>query len=348
MKEKSIQGLSRERLSFLLDRMKDCRAVLLGDMCLDVYWFADMTKSKLSRETPHFPLPVEREVMSAGAGGNAAINLATLCDHVTPVGIIGDDWRGESLCRVFRERGVPTDHVLSLHGRVTNAYCKPMRHGYAGMDVEDPRLDFEASEPLCKEAEEALLLHLEEACRNADVLCVSDQFAFGCVGERIRERVCELAESGLLTVVDSRSRIGLYRHCILKPNEIECARALGQDDTYLADQAGDEEKAKVAAAALAEKTGSNICLTLGSRGSLILRDGCFHRIHAVPTTPPIDVVGAGDCFLSAFSLALAAGATTEEAGIIGAMASAICVKKLNTTGSASREELLALLDEKGA
>ena len=145
MKEKSIQGLSRERLSFLLDRMKDCRAVLLGDRCLDVYWFAEMTKSKLSRETPHFPLPVEREGMSAGAGGNAAVNLATLCDHVTPVGIIGDDWRGESLCRVFRERGVPTDHVLSLRGRVTNAYCKPMRHGYAGMDVEDPRLDFEAA-----------------------------------------------------------------------------------------------------------------------------------------------------------------------------------------------------------
>lgn len=347
MKEKCIQALGEKRLSELLDKMKDCRAVLLGDMCLDVYWFADMTKSKLSRETPHFPLPVEREVMSAGAGGNAAANMRALCDNVTPVGVIGDDWRGDCLRRVFKENRINTEHLLSVKGRVTNAYCKPMRRGYMGLDVEDPRIDFEASLPLPAEAEEMLIGHLEAACREADVLCVSDQFAFGCVGERLRRRVCELAEGGLLTVVDSRSRIGLYRHCILKPNEIECARVLGEDDTYLAEGVNDEEKAKAAARALAEQTGSDICLTLGSRGSLILRDGCFHRIHAIPTLPPIDVVGAGDCFLSAFSLALAAGGTTGEAGVIGAMASAICVKKLNTTGSASREELFALLSEKG-
>lgn len=347
MNKKSIQGLSAPRLSLLLDRMKDCRAVLLGDMCLDIYWFADMTKSKLSRETPHFPLPVMEERMSAGAGGNALVNLATLCDRVTPVGVIGNDWRGHCLRDVFAQRGIKTDLLVSVAGRVTNAYCKPMRRGYAGVDVEDPRLDFEAGEPLDPKAEDALIANLELACRDADLLCVSDQFLFGCVTDRVRARVCELAKNGLLTVVDSRYRIGLYSHCILKPNEIECARALGQEDAYLDKHHSNGNRAEEAAKALAAKTDSDICLTLGERGSLFLRGERITRIEAVPTEPPIDVVGAGDCFLSAFSLALAAGASDAEAGITGAIASAICVKKLNMTGSASREELLTLLNEKG-
>jgi sugar/nucleoside kinase (ribokinase family) len=220
-----------------------------------------------------------------------------------------------------------------------------MRRGYAAYDVEDPRLDFEAQEPLSAEAEKELILQLDEACREADVLCVSDQFEFGCVTPRVRERVCEMARGGLLTVVDSRHRIGLYRSCILKPNEIECARAIGREDDFLSN--GDEERIREAAAALAAQGEGDVCLTLGAHGSLYLRDGHAERISAIPTEPPVDTVGAGDCFLSAFSLATAAGATPHEAGVIGALASAVCVKKLNTTGTATREELISLFDEKG-
>ena len=97
MNKVSLCSLPLSRLEELLHRMKTLRAVLIGDMCLDVYWFADMTKSRLSRETPHHPLPVVSEQMSAGAGGNAVVNLATLCDRVTPVGVIGNDWRGRCL-----------------------------------------------------------------------------------------------------------------------------------------------------------------------------------------------------------------------------------------------------------
>ena len=344
---KQIQGLTRARLEELLDKMKSRRAVLIGDMCLDVYWFADMTRSRLSRETPHFPLPVVSERMSAGAGGNAAVDLSALCDNVTPIGVIGEDWRGQCLRDVLAQSGLPTHALVTVRGGVTNAYCKPMRRGYAGVDVEDPRIDFEMTEPLPPEAEEALLAQLNSACAEADVLCVSDQLACGCISERVRARINQLAGEGLLTVVDSRSRIGLYRSCILKPNELECARALaalGDEDKL---NVCDETSVERGAALLGERTGSDVCLTLGERGSLIRRNGASTRVRAIPTTPPIDTVGAGDCFLSAFSLALAAGATDAEAGVIGAMASAITVKKINTTGSASRAELLELFDREG-
>ena len=49
MNNKKIHSLTSARLKDLLGIMREKRAVLLGDMCLDVYWFADMTKSSLSR-----------------------------------------------------------------------------------------------------------------------------------------------------------------------------------------------------------------------------------------------------------------------------------------------------------
>ena len=121
----------------------------------------------------------------------------------------------------------------------------------------------------------------------------------------------------------------------MKPNEMECEQAVG---IGLSQEAAEEDLIG-AARALAAKTGSDVCLTLGQRGCLIYRGNTATRINAIPVPPPVDTVGAGDCFISAFSLALAAGATDREAGVIGNLASSVCVKKLNTTGSANAAEL---------
>ena len=340
---KNLQGLTKDRLIELLGKMSEVKAMLIGDMCIDIYWVGDMTRSRLSRETPHYPLPIVEERMSAGAGGNAAVNLATLCPKSVTVGVIGDDWRGVCLKSVFEKKGMNTDGIVIASGKITNAYCKPMRKGYLGIEVEDPRLDFESYEPMSEMLEARIIDKINAFAPESDVICVSDQFENGCITPAVRDVINGYAREGKLVVVDSRSRIGLYNNCILKPNEIECARAT---DCVPLDENATEDDIKNAAQILHEKTGSDVCLTLGARGCLVRRKGNNTRIGAVKVDPPVDTVGAGDCFLPAFSLALAAGATDAEAGIIGSMASAICVKKLNTTGSASAAELLELFDAK--
>jgi rfaE bifunctional protein kinase chain/domain len=340
---KYLQGLSEARLSELLLKMKDVKATLIGDMCLDVYWVADMTKSQLSRETPHFPLPIIEERFSPGAGGNAAVNLATLCDNFVPIGIVGDDWRGRCLTQAFLERGVSSDGLVAAQGIVTNAYCKPMRKGYLGIEVEDPRLDFESHTPVSRETEDELIEKLRLYAATADVLCVSDQFENGCITDRVRDAINELAERGLLTLVDSRNRIDRFRNCILKPNEIECAVATGIDLSSSAC----EDDFKAASECLARNADSDVCMTLGARGCLINKNGAFTRVKALPVTSPVDTVGAGDCFLSAFALAIAAGASDLEAGVIASLASAVCVKKIGTTGSADRFEISELFSIHG-
>lgn len=334
---KTFNGLSEERLCELLERMRGVRAVLLGDMCLDVYWSCDMTKSVLSRETPHFPLPVTEERMAPGAGGNALNNIATLCDNVSAIGVIGDDWRGACLKKCFAQRGIDTTNVIEIPNRVTNAYCKPMRRGYLGFEVEDPRIDFESFSPIDSESEDRLIENLTKAVKGVDVLCVSDQFEYGCVTPRVRDAVNEIAKT-VLTVVDSRSRIALYRNAILKPNEIECARALNVDSALLVSG----ERNKELLSEFSQKTNSAICLTLGAKGVNIFDKSTLIESSGVQVEMPIDTCGAGDCFLSAFSLASGAGASYGEAASLANLASSICVKKINTTGSASAEEIKEL------
>ena len=246
--------------------------------------------------------------------------------------------------REFARCGIDAAGLVETKGRFTNAYCKPMRRGYTGVEVEDPRLDFESYLPLTHEDELKIAENLENIARDADVLCVSDQFEFGCVTPFVREKLAELSRAGLRIVADSRSRIAEFSGAILKPNEIECARAVGYPGALPTKT--DEDIAKVARAAktLAERTGSDVCVTVGARGCLVCRGGECTFVEASPVEPPVDTVGAGDCFLSAFSLALAAGASFPEAGAFGNLAASVSVKKLGTTGTASAREILERYD----
>ncbi|MEM3745070.1 MAG: sugar kinase, partial [Candidatus Bathyarchaeia archaeon] len=87
--------LKRSRLVEILESFKDLSAIVVGDFALDVYWYADMTMSELSRETPRYTRPIVRETYSPGASGNISWNLRDLgVRNVYAVTVIGEDWRG--------------------------------------------------------------------------------------------------------------------------------------------------------------------------------------------------------------------------------------------------------------
>ena len=77
----------------------------------------------------------------------------------------------------------------------------------------------------------------------------------------------------------------------------------------------------------------------------MIYDGTARHCPANRVEPPIDIVGAGDTFLSGFGCALASGATIDVAARIAALASSVTVKKIGTTGTASREEIQAAFED---
>jgi len=339
-----LADLSRERLQEILRACARLRIGVAGDLALDVYWYADMARSTLSRETPRFPRPVVREVYAPGAGANVADNLQALgVSQVTVFSVLGDDWRGAVLRQELARRGVAVQHLVISPARSTTAYVKPILMGYDSQQ-EDARLDFENVEPLSPALEEALVRAIVQHLPGLDALIVADQLdTNGVITGRVREELNELAARypGKPFVADSRQRIGLFRHMALKPNRMEALAALYPDRDP---QAVSRQELAEIGQALSQRSGRPVFITLGEHGALVCAESQQRYLPAAPVRPPLDPVGAGDAFVAALAAALAAGATPWEAGAVANLAAAATVEKLNQTGTASPEEILARHD----
>lgn len=328
--------LTEQELTSLLNRIKGARVCVLGDVCLDLYWYADMKRSTLSRETPHFPLPVVEERFSLGGGGNVIQNLAALgVGTLLPISVMGCDWRGELLNQCFAKIKVETRWILRTSERITPCYCKPIRMGISQLQYEDPRIDFENHQPISREIEDRLISSLEQVAKQVDIIAVADQFTNGVVTKRVREKLAELSKAGHQIVVDSRDRINLFENVVVKPNEVEAALAVGENPKELKVT---PERYESIVKRLTALTGKAAVVTLGDKGALWCENGQVFHAPAVKAEPA-DIVGAGDTFLSALCAALAVGESGGRAVAFGNLASGVTVKKIGTTGTASPEEI---------
>jgi rfaE bifunctional protein kinase chain/domain len=337
-----IGEISRKHLQELLGRVADTSIGVVGDLALDTYWYADMTRSFLSRETPHFPRPVVRETYSPGAGANVADNLqAQGVGHVGVFSVLGADWRGSVLQQTMSQRRIDVDRLVIHPKRVTTAYAKPILMGYESQQ-EAARLDFENTVPLDSEMEDALIQQVSDEIQDLDALIVADQLEVnGVITDRVRQMLNEIARVHPDTVflVDSRQRIDRFRHMALKPNRMEALVASGTGETD-----ADIDHLKQIGKDLSTRSGRPTFITLSEQGVLVCTDVDQCHLPSAPVRPPIDPVGAGDTFIATLAAMSAAGATAKEAAATAAMAAAVVLEKLNQTGTASQEEILSRYD----
>ena len=335
--------VEKDKLRYMLERIKNIRIGVVGDGCLDIYWDADMRVSELSRETPHYPLPVVKERIYLGGGGNVAANVRSLeADAVYMLSLIGRDWRGDCLMSKLAEWGIHTRFMLADDNWVTPAYCKLMRRGYSDVVYEDPRIDFENRAAITDQQEAFILDSLAALSNEVDVIIVCDQFRYGIISEQIRAELEKLAGQGRKIIVDSRSRISLFQHVIIKPNEIEAMMAL--DSGYISGEA-DLESIACGAVKLYEQNKAPVIITMGNKGALWYAGENLYLAEGIPVEPPIDIVGAGDTFLAAFSCAYGAGFSGPESIAFANLASSVVIKKIGTTGTVVPDEMIHQADK---
>jgi rfaE bifunctional protein kinase chain/domain len=343
-KEFQSSELTMELAERILREIKNLRVGIIGDVCLDVYWHADMTLSKLSRETPHFPLPIVDEKMSLGGAGNVAANVCDLgAGNIFVLTVIGRDWRGDWINRLFLEKGINTENVITSDKYITPAYCKPIRKGLSEIQYEDPRIDFENRKSIDRGIESEIIEKLNLLYGQIDILLVVDQLENGIVNQVIRDSLSNISNENTPIVVDSRDRIHLYSNVIVKPNHIEAVTAT---HTNINIDGIDHNTVLNAAKELSKKTDRPVIVTMGPEGSTWFerKTGKAHRIPAYPVQPPIDIVGAGDTFLAAFGCAYGTGNISGPVSVaFGNLASSIILKKIGTTGTASSLEILEKL-----
>ena len=307
-------------------------ALVVGDICLDRWCTYDPATSEPSRETGIPRIGVVRTEVTAGAGGTVANNLAALgCGGVAVLGAIGDDGCGLELSRALQDRGI-SSMCVQAPSMQTFTYTKVIN---AKTGEEDrPRLDFINTAPLAAEAERRILDRLQSAVESFDAILVSDQAETsqgGVVTPAVRDLLAKLAPAypGKVFIADSRARIRHFRKVIVKPNQQEaeaaCRALVGRIDY---------------AALRRHVEAPLLMVTHGAAGVLLVDESGERWIRTQAVAHPVDICGAGDSFLAGAALALAAGASADEAAMFGNRVASITIMKKGT-GTASPEELLA-------
>ena len=70
--------MKKSQLQNILNEISRLSIAVVGDFCLDVYWFIDESKSEISIETGLPTQPIKKQRYSLGGAGNVTNNLRAM------------------------------------------------------------------------------------------------------------------------------------------------------------------------------------------------------------------------------------------------------------------------------
>jgi rfaE bifunctional protein kinase chain/domain len=321
------------------------RLAVVGDFCLDRYLEIDPAKSEVSIETGLEVHNVVNVRSQPGAAGTILNNLVALgIGEIFPVSFCGEDGEGFELLRALRAmRGVRLDHFLQTPERRTFTYCKPLVLESGKAPRELNRLDTKNWSRTTESVRQELASSFRSVAEQSDAIILMDQVDLadtGVITADLLDAVRSVAatDSEQLMIGDSRRSLCGWPPVCLKMNGAELAALTGHH------RAGSIEQAKATARDLAISHGRPVFVTLSENGIIGAEaGGLVQHVPAFPVRGEIDIVGAGDSVTANLCAAFAGGATLCEALELAMAAASIVIHQLGTTGTASVEQIRALL-----
>jgi rfaE bifunctional protein kinase chain/domain len=327
-----------DRLRKIVELFPKITITVLGDLVADEYVFGEI--SRVSREAPVLILKHRERTVVPGGGANAANNLADLGVNVLPVGIVGDDEPGRMLLKYFRHKRIAISGVLKDKAYTTVTKTRILAGMTHTARQQVVRVDREPQDAPSSHLTRELYLAARNYAKASDALLVSD-YGYGAATPAIVNALREKGKLGTVPVIlDSRYRMLQYSGITAAtPNEPEIEQVLGL-------RIGEDWPALVAAGGqVMERMQLQSLVITRGRDGMVAFDG-KHKPVDIPifgSDQVADVTGAGDTVIAAFTAALAAGATTEDAAQLANYAGGIVVMKRGTA-TVSRDELLQALD----
>jgi rfaE bifunctional protein kinase chain/domain len=324
-------------LAAYIESFSGKRVVLLGDFVADEFQFGEI--SRVSREAPVLILRHREKRLLPGGGANAANNLAALGANVLPVTVVGDDEAGAALREFFRAAGVPSSGIISVKGRRTPTKTRFLA-GWAHTTAQQVlRVDYEPQSEIPNSIYKKLQTALRQHLRGADALAISD-YGFGSARPET-VRVLRKKNKSIPITLDARYGLARYAQAGITaatPNEAELEALHGTG--VARDPAALERCGRATLSALKLKA---LLVTRGRDGMTLFEPGAPSQSLAVHgSDEAVDVTGAGDTVLAAYTLALACKASPLEAAQIANIAGALVVMKRGTAAVSQRELLEAV------
>ncbi len=326
-----------ELLSEILMKIRDVKIAIIGDFCLDAYWFVDESRSEISIETGQPTMPVKQQKYSLGGAGNVANNLAALEVHdIRAFGVIGDDPFGVEMVKIMNNGGISTDNLLiQKENWSTHVYIKPYVE-----ESEKSRIDFGNYNILADETAEILIHNLGKASGEVDLVIINQQVLSGIHTDHLRKILVEVI--GLfpdrIFIADSRNYTDFYAGAYRKMNDTEASRQCNIKREP--DEVISFSEVKNSAEQLFDTYCKPLLITRGSRGSIVADETGITEIPGLMIISRVDTVGAGDSYLAGAAVALAAGYPLVTAAELGTLVAGVTVQKLFQTGTASPDEII--------
>lgn len=322
----------QERLLNIVRRFPQRRILVIGDSVADQFVYGAI--SRVSREAPVLILAHEHTETVPGGAANCAANLASLGALVSLISVAGEDEPGRALVEKLKTAGVDCSGLITSQKLRTTTKVRILAGQLHSTRQQVIRIDYEG-EPLNDvELREQLREQVLEQVKAADAVIISD-YNYGVAGTEMSTFTRDAALAREIPVfADSRFNLTNFTaFTSATPNQSEVEQLLGK-------QFSDEGELEVAGEKLRDQLGYKALLvTRGSQGMMLLEGGAAPvHIEAVGAREPVDVTGAGDTVMAAYSLALASNSSYTDAARLANYAGGLVVMKRGTA-SVTREEL---------
>lgn len=335
MKAERVAG--SQQLIELIEQFPRQNILVLADFVADEFVFGEI--SRVSREAPVLILRRREMRTLPGGGANAVNNLVDLGAGVYPVAALGEDAAGDALAEYFRRKRVDASGLVRVSGWTTPAKTRFLAGWPHTVQQQVLRVDREP-DGLPESTTEALVRQAREKIGSVSAVLISD-YGYGSATPEIAEAVHGRKRWGRPVTLDSRYRLLAYAGLGLTaatPNEAEIEAA------HNAQIGGDAAKLEsLAGQTMARLNLDALIVTRGRHGMTVFEPKRAPQALGVyGSDQAVDVTGAGDTVIAAFTLALAAGATVMQAARIANYAGGIVVMKRGTA-TVSREELIVAI-----
>lgn len=338
-KNASESSMDLAALREIVERFAGKKIVLFGDFVADEFQFGEI--SRVSREAPVLILRHRGTNLVPGGGANAASNLAALGAKVFPVTVVGEDAAGTALGEHFRTIAADTSGIIHARGWATPTKTRFLAGWTHTVAQQVLRVDREPAGPPPEEVLSKILAKLKTMLRSADGMAVSD-YGFGVASPATVREVTRGSKGKGVATLDARHRLDSYMDCGIiaaTPNEAEL-EALHH--TNIGRNLNELERC---GKATLKKMGLQALLVTRGKDGMALFERIGKKLTQIPvhgSDQAVDVTGAGDTVLAAFTLALASGASALEAAQISTIAGGLVVMKRGTA-VVTRGELLAAI-----
>jgi rfaE bifunctional protein kinase chain/domain len=325
--------MNQQLLERILKSMQGKRVLVIGDMMIDHYIYG--TVSRISPEAPVPILDMHKEEYRLGGAANVALNIKTLGGEAIPIGVTGSDMVAEKMGMLYRQQGISSSGLIIDSERSTTLKTRLM----AGQQ-QLARIDKEDKKDIPKVVEEQIIRIFKELAMHCDAIIIED-YNKGLLTEGVIDAVLKTARELQKPVTVDPKFHNFFNYkgvTVFKPNFKELKQNL---NVTLSTESEFLDAGKKLLNILGAE---NVMVTRGEYGLTVFKKD--NSIHSIPsyTREVFDVSGAGDTVISSLTLALAGGATIEEAAEIANYAAGVVCGKSGTS-SVKPEEIIDYFEQ---